>query len=802
MVQMWNSLTLVVVIIVAIVTGIAFDPPPALTKKVLLRALQKKGLESKTDCDMPVCGFFHGDTNKDFVGKWYKSIGGDPSDIFVSDHLVTGNVGAAKDEGMGSVLKWRIFSLLSSLFGKKPSDVRSATKSYTKKLLKKLPFQKFLFKSDTKDEVKEIDPYLPLKGKNPNVEAVSRALAHILHEPSSQGMERLHFGPMAYHLIAVRSHLSETEKWAKHVAWSSATQTFRDSKVEETKERDLHGDNLSLLLPISNVKVPVDGSMQSSKTLKVTKENPVLRWTYREIDFLLAPVLVNTKWKEENEEKWKSEVDVFRAKLGTMLAARVRSVLKKESKFAEGSELLAKRCEEGVSAVDAIRVLSLLPASQSSDFPVVDTSNFSPLVFPRDHAMHNFLPQEWFYFTGHFNSTTSGKRVAFLSSIVRHAIAPPSSIPESLPFDQNQIYRSSFALTRKTNNTKFHQYFGDVGGFGGSLGVAGASHCEGVFDSVGTPLGTRFQARGFDKGRVRGFTPLSRNQTSVFPLRYYVVDDSTGATIDVILENNGGKKPLLQGPKNNGIISEMPGVSYMYYSYTRISWYGKLVYPDGEIIEVEKGKNEGVGWLDHQGQGSRGAASSLPFSVLRKALCKFDKVTNRLPTRLAWFWIAIQLNDHSEFTGIALKSGKTATVGMKVHLYGSWVTSNPNETPEWESKGTLEILSTWKSPITGVVYPINVLLELHGRKIVMRSIVEDSRMYPSDQGEIMESACDVFEMDRKNSTSFTPIGVGFLESMGWTTLSQLAKQQAEALNIKNFESLVFDSCGIGGSQEK
>jgi predicted secreted hydrolase len=116
-----------------------------------------------------------------------------------------------------------------------------------------------------------------------------------------------------------------------------------------------------------------------------------------------------------------------------------------------------------------------------------------------------------------------------------------------------------------------------------------------------------------------------------------------------------------------------PGNASYYYSQTRLDTIGTITIKD-EIFEVR-----GLSWLDREWSTS---------------------ALNR--NQVGWDWFSIQLNDRREIMlyQIRLKDG-----GIDPNSSGSLIEPDGTVRPLGVDDFRIEVLGSWKSPRTGVVYP-------------------------------------------------------------------------------------------------
>ena len=144
-------------------------------------------------------------------------------------------------------------------------------------------------------------------------------------------------------------------------------------------------------------------------------------------------------------------------------------VLNRVSPYLPPSIIQQLHKKPDISALDAIRLLSLLPPEAYEDFPDMPQV---PLTFPRDHNRHYFQAHEWFYLAMNLQSVEdpeipgSKRRIGALSTIAGHTLDPPDPALFALE-KTNQLFRHSFSLTLGATDSSpcEHWYIRDQGGF-------------------------------------------------------------------------------------------------------------------------------------------------------------------------------------------------------------------------------------------------------------------------------------------------------------------------------------------------
>ncbi len=196
-------------------------------------------------------------------------------------------------------------------------------------------------------------------------------------------------------------------------------------------------------------------------------------------------------------------------------------------------------------------------ATTSAQLPHVNPPSSTPqalppIRFPQDEGAHNDLT-EWWYYTGHLNTTDStGKQRAYGFEFVIFQ-ASRSDIPP--------VYPAHFAITDVTNN--------------------GFHYAQRLVNAVATP--TRTHTSGINE-HAGDWSIQGLNGED------HLHADMPSYAIDLNL--TGLKAPTLHN--GNGLITYgLGGFSY-YYSRTRMSVSGTLI-DHNQTLHVT-----GISWMDHQ----------------------------------------------------------------------------------------------------------------------------------------------------------------------------------------------------------
>ena len=79
------------------------------------------------------------------------------------------------------------------------------------------------------------------------------------------------------------------------------------------------------------------------------------------------------------------------------------------------------------------------------------------------------------------------------------------------------------------------------------------------------------------------------------------------------------------------------------------------------------------------------------------------------------------------------------------------------------------------------MYATEVEIAFNNLVFNLKSIYQDQRIFPADQGEIYKGAADAQLMSDTKTNK--PKGVGFIENVGFSTFAQLEQQQLNELRV-------------------
>lgn len=327
-------------------------------------------------------------------------------------------------------------------------------------------------------------------------------------------------------------------------------------------------------------------------------------------------------------------------------------------------------------------------------------------AFPRDHGPHPEFRHEWWYVTGHLEST-GGRRFGFELTFFRYALAPPpaqATVQGASAWRANQVYMAHFAVT-DLDRRQFHF---DERLSREALGLAGAQAADGA--------GSLFRVW------------LDDWVLEAAPEGWSLRAAAKGYSLDLRLQPQVAE--VLNGEAGLSRKSAVAGAASYYYSVPRIAASGRLT-RDGSSFDVQ-----GAAWLDREwGSGSLAA------------------------NQAGWDWYALQLDDGSNlmFYTVRRKDGTSDPFSA-----GTWVGRDGAIRHLGESDVHIEVLDHWSSP-RGGRYPARWRLHVPvlALDLTVRPLLPDQELLTRPR--YWEGAVEV--SGRQESRAAT--GRGYVELVGY-----------------------------------
>ena len=288
--------------------------------------------------------------------------------------------------------------------------------------------------------------------------------------------------------------------------------------------------------------------------------------------------------------------------------------------------------------------------------------------FPADHGPHNEYRTEWWYFTGNISD---GREHHFGYQLTFFRFRPKAGETRGPSrWRPEQFYMAHFALT-DINNEKIHTFerFSR-----GAVGLAGA-----------------------DSGKLHVWLDdwsAAATSRETFPLRIRARQDRIA--LDLTLQQ--GKAVVLHGEDGVSVKNSEPGNASYYYSYTRMPTEGSINIGDAAYTV------RGNSWMDREWSSS--------------ALGR---------EQVGWDWFALQLSNGYELMYYRFRRTDNAVDRFS---YGAVVLPDGSVSTLGFDQVELDILETWPSPGSGVIYPSAWRLRApaHGLDLNIRPALADQEL--------------------------------------------------------------------------
>ena len=314
-----------------------------------------------------------------------------------------------------------------------------------------------------------------------------------------------------------------------------------------------------------------------------------------------------------------------------------------------------------------------------------DGTELDAVNLPRDLYAHKNAQTEWWYYTGH-GETTSGKQFGFeLVFFKRRTDLDKFSLVPLRVFG-NPLFFAHFAIT-DVSEKKFR--------------YAHRKSANGFFDYPASASEKHFHLRLGD----------------------WSLRESHGAHILRATANNvvfeadlkPTKPPVLNGKDRNGVSFKDDGEASRYFSYTRMEMEGDLIW-NGETEHFT-----GAAWMDRE----------------------FGTWT---PTenQKGWDWFSIQLDNNCELMCYQLRNSEGRTSPFSS---GTYVNERGESEHLTHDDFTIEPTGDWKSPVSKATYPSGwrVKVPKMGLDLTVAPVTADQELDTRGTTMIIywEGACEV-----------------------------------------------------------
>jgi predicted secreted hydrolase len=306
----------------------------------------------------------------------------------------------------------------------------------------------------------------------------------------------------------------------------------------------------------------------------------------------------------------------------------------------------------------AMSVTETLSSQDASGYLKAD--KVRTFQFPEDHADHPLYKNEWWYFTGNLE-TAEGRGFGYQFTLFRSVLSPDTPQSHSA-WSGNQVYLAHIALSDLQEGKFYHE----------------EQFSRAVLDIAGVDT-SPFRLH-IGQWLVEG---IDVDSAGKFKLSMQVNAEEFALTLQ--LENT--HLPVLHGEQGLSAKSPSPGNASYYYSYPALKSSGQVHLADQQYPVT------GKSWYDHEW-----STSSLEDD------------------QSGWDWFSIQLSDGSELMVFQLRNKDQQA---KNYYYGSYIDKMGKLETLGKDGISIEVISAWESPDTGVSYPSRWKIGIPGKELVL-----------------------------------------------------------------------------------
>ena len=210
---------------------------------------------------------------------------------------------------------------------------------------------------------------------------------------------------------------------------------------------------------------------------------------------------------------------------------------------------------------------------------------------------------------------------------------------------------------------------------------------------------------------------------------YYAVASAGDLKLDLRLQPTA--PPLLQGDRGFSQKGPDPRSASYYYSLPQLAVTGRIA------IEGREQKVRGVAWFDHEWSGAI--------------------VDERAE---GWDWVGLNLDDG----GAAMISQMRGEQGSELWAAATWRASRDGEAVIYQPQDVAwKPLRHWRSPRTGIRYPVEWQVTVGDRVVTLRPLMDDQENDTSNSTGTVYWEGAVRAFDQQNEQ----IGLGYLELTGY-----------------------------------
>jgi predicted secreted hydrolase len=327
--------------------------------------------------------------------------------------------------------------------------------------------------------------------------------------------------------------------------------------------------------------------------------------------------------------------------------------------------------------------------------------------FPRDYGSHDDFKIEWWYITGHLFSD-NGRRFGFQATFFRSAGSPTNSAGENHPaFGSEKLFLAHMALLDVKTGTFLHQQRLNRDGWD-------AFSATNELDVRNGNWSLRMTDTNRDTMDLRG---------------------SPGGEASFQLELQPRKPLVVFGQNSVSRKAADPAAASYYLTFSRLRAAGQV------RLDSKTNYVQGEAWMDHE-------ISSSQLGTGQQG----------------WDWCCLQFKDGREIMAYRMRR-KDGSQDEFSTL--AWVGTNGIVTNLPSAEFKMATVRTWKSPVTGAIYPVSIQLRTRDPQtnqrvnFLLEPLAENQELAGGGSLAYWEGACRIRD-DAGNE-----VGSAFLELTGY-----------------------------------
>ena len=327
--------------------------------------------------------------------------------------------------------------------------------------------------------------------------------------------------------------------------------------------------------------------------------------------------------------------------------------------------------------------------------------------FPRDHGSHDDFKIEWWYITGHLFGD-DGRRFGFQATFFRSAGSPTNSAATNNPaFGSDKLFLGHMALLDVKSGKFLHQQRLNRDGWDAF--------------SATNELAVR-----------NGNWSLRMTDTNRETM---VLRGSLGSEAALQLELQPRKSLVVFGQNSVSRKAADPSAASYYLTFPRLQASGEVK------INSETNRVRGEAWMDHEISSSQLGAE-----------------------QTGWDWCCLQFKDGREIMAYRMRRKDGSQDDFSTL---AWVGTNGVATHLPSSEFKMETVRTWKSPVTGANYPVQMKVQTRDPQsnqrvnFLLEPLAENQELAGGGSLAYWEGACRIRDEAGKE------IGSAFLELTGY-----------------------------------